>query len=442
MSLNLLLENNLKDNFTNFVFYNNEKIYFNELYLKIKSFEKTLIKNQVVNLGIMIDNSLEWIIADLSSLFLNITCVPIPLFFNEEQRQNILNDATIDYIYDGKDLIKTNINPKKHSFSKITYTSGTTSNPKGVCLSENNILNSLYAINDRINLITDSHLNILPFSTLLENLCGIYLPILRKSNIFTFNLNKIGFDGYGSFHTDVFKKLIEEHNKISKIETAILLPEILRQIYNSNDFDFLKSFKYLTVGGGKVNTDILNNISKLGINIYEGYGLSECCSVVSLNSNYRNKIGSVGKPLSHVNVEIIDGEIVVSGNSMSGYLNQSEHNDKIYTGDNGFLDDDGYLYVLGRKKNIIVSGYGRNINPEWIEETFKDIKEINNCVLIGNEEQELTLIIDSSYSPEYFIDSILIKNKTLPFYAQVKHFSYRELESIKLKSGKINRSLL
>lgn len=127
---------------------------------------------------------------------------------------------------------------------------------------------------------------------------------------------------------------------------------------------------------------------------------------------------------------------------MNNYLHQNKE-DKIYTGDLGYIND-GYLYVTGRKKNVIVNGFGRNISPEWIEEHFKQIPYIKLCLLTGSEEKKLHLyveLIHENYQQKFFEDFSQFKN-ILPDYAQPDDFSFYNLESILLPSGKINRRAL
>ena len=135
---------------------------------------------------------------------------------------------------------------------------------------------------------------------------------------------------------------------------------------------------------------------RLGIPLFEGYGLSECCSVVALNRPGATRAGSVGQPLEGLRVQIEDGEIVVEGPSlMDGYL----HEDSLppfrwRTGDLGCLDKDGFLTVYGRRDNLIITPSGRNINPEWVETTLLDEANIAACVVgpIG-EPMELSVLL-------------------------------------------------
>lgn len=449
-NLSSILKESLIKNKKGIFINQNDYISYNDLYSKIKSFQIIIRQNKIKNIGILADNSIEWIIADLAALFENITVTPLPLFFTKEQIQHIIKDSNIDYIFNGKDLQKTNMNSIEHSFFKITYTSGTTGTPKGVCLTQENILTTMYALLKRMNLKINSHVNLLPYSTLLENICGIYLPILEDSFIHCFSLSKLGFLGSSKIDINIFnttlQNLYQHNNEDNKQpESCIFVPELLRLAYlhsKHNNFSYFKNFKFISVGGGAINKQLLESLHLDNIKVFQGYGLSECCSVVSLNSDSHNLIGSVGKPLEHVTVEIINEEIVVSGNVMQGYLNQNKES-KIYTGDLGYLED-GYLYITGRKKNVIVNGFGRNISPEWIEEHFKQIPYIKFCLLTGSEEKKLHLyveLINESYQKQFLDDFSKLKN-ILPDYAQPDNFSFYNLESVLLPSGKINRIAL
>lgn len=447
-NLSNILKESLINN-KNGVFFNQfEYISYKDLYSKVKAFQIIIRQNKIKNLGILADNSIEWIIADLAALFENITVTPLPLFFSKEQIQHIIQDSNIDYIFNGHDLEKTNIQSIEHSFFKITYTSGTTGNPKGVCLSQDNILTTMYALLKIMNIKINSHINILPYSTLLENICGIYLPIIEDSFIYCFSLSKLGFLGSSKIDINIFnttlQNLYHKDNKTAP-ESCIFVPELLRLAYFSskhNNMNYLHNMKFISVGGGAVNKNLLLLLQQENIKIFQGYGLSECCSVVALNSEKSNCIGSVGKPLDHVKVDIIDDEIVITGNIMLGYLKQNKE-EKIFTGDLGYFEN-GYLYIKGRKKNVIVNGFGRNISPEWIEEHFKQLPYVKLCLLSGSEEIKLHLYVELIH-PQYndkFKEDFILLNKRLPDYAQSEEFSFYDLESLLLPSGKINRRAL
>jgi long-subunit acyl-CoA synthetase (AMP-forming) len=135
---------------------------------------------------------------------------------------------------------------------------------------------------------------------------------------------------------------------------------------------------------------------RLGVPLFEGYGLSECCSVVAVNRPGATRTGSVGQPLEGLRVQIEDGEIVVEGPSlMDGYLHEESLPPfRWRTGDLGSLDKDGFLTVHGRRDNLIITASGRNINPEWVETALLDEPNIAACV-VGptGEPMELSVLL-------------------------------------------------
>ena len=143
---------------------------------------------------------------------------------------------------------------------------------------------------------------------------------------------------------------------------------------------------------------------RLGIPVHEGYGLSECCSVVTLNRPGHRAVGTSGRPLSGLQVTIEDGEIVVDGPSITdGYLRQEPAGRPWRTGDLGELDADGFLTVHGRKDDLIVSSFGRNISPEWIEAMILDDPRIALCAVAGRGEPHLTaVLVPSSHGKDWF----------------------------------------
>ena len=157
------------------------------------------------------------------------------------------------------------------------------------------------------------------------------------------------------------------------------------------------SLRFVAVGGAHIAPRLAAAAWRCGIPAHEGYGLTECCSVVALNRPGERRAGTAGKPLPGLDVEIDDGEIVVTGpNVMAGYVNDVAHRGCWRTGDLGALDDEGYLTVYGRLDNVIVTSFGRNISPEWIEAMILAEPRIERCFLIGDARPSATAVIVAS----------------------------------------------
>jgi long-chain acyl-CoA synthetase len=183
-----------------------------------------------------------------------------------------------------------------------------------------------------------------------------------------------------------------------------------------------RDLRFLAVGGAAVLARLLEDALALGLPVYEGYGLSECASVVTLNKPGEFRAGSVGKPLPHVRIEIArDGEIHVLGNSCIGYLGGAPMGEALATGDVGYVDDAGYLHITGRKKNMFITSFGRNVAPEWIEQELIARPAIAQAAVFGEARPFAAAIVvpsagATSASVAAAIDDV---NRHMPDYARI-----------------------
>ena len=219
----------------------------------------------------------------------------------------------------------------------------------------------------------------------------------------------------------------------SEAESLILQPQTLREltafVRNASARPDL-ALRFVAVGGAKVADADLEEAALLGIPAYQGYGLSECASVVALNRPHETRPGSVGRPLPGLEVEIApDGEILVGGQAMSGYLGEERQEfARVATGDLGHLDDDGFLYVTGRKKDVFITSFGRNVSPEWPEAALLHEPEVAQACVFGEAMPYNTaIIVPSPFCPDAKLEAAISNaNRSLPDYAQVTEWIVAE----------------
>ena len=184
------------------------------------------------------------------------------------------------------------------------------------------------------------------------------------------------------------------------------------------------------MGGGKSGRQLLAQADALGLPVYEGYGLSEVGSVVALNGPDCRRLGSVGKPLSHLEVTLADdGEILVRGNPMLGYIGSPalpQTDSWLATGDWGEWDADGFLTIQGRKKSTLVTGFGRNVAPEWLEAELATLPGVLQCFVYGDEEQGIrALLFAPALAGTHEGESLLQAcNARLPDYARLRGWQF------------------
>ena len=366
--------------------------------------------------ALAMDNSVDWVLWDLAALSAGTALVPLPPFFTEAQRTHALRSAGCGALITADGL---QILPYAHvalppGTVKVTYTSGTTGNPRGVCLSEFAMRNVAQSIVDLLgtHLKNGIHCAVLPLAVLLENVAGVYAGLLAGCTIHLPSLSTFGTQYEGLHHQ------LQHVNASS----AILVPEILRAlIRHAAQGGPLPALRFVAVGGSKVAPELIVAARQIGLPVYEGYGLSECASVVALNVPGADKPGSVGKFLTHIKGRIIDNEIVIKNPGFLGYID-APHIGPFATGDLGEIDTEGYASITGRKKNILITSYGRNISPEWVESQLLLQPEILQAVVYGDAQPHLSALIVPSSRQADIIAAVARANFALPDYARIKSF--------------------
>jgi len=425
---------------------------------EIQNLAKALGEQKPAAVGLLMDNTPAWVVSDLAAVHAEIPCVPLPLFFSPQQIAHLIATAGIELIFTdqpeplramltaiGTDLVaETQINIAQRQIfllqlpaapaglipsgvAKVTFTSGTTGDPKGVCLTQQIIESVAVSLQQACAAEADDrHLCALPLATLLENIGGVYVPLLAGASCVLPGLAAVGLKGSSGLDPAAFLRALIGF----EIKTCILIPQMLLALVSAVHASGQRPerLRYIAVGGAPVSLQQLEQAKALGLPVFEGYGLSEAGSVVAVNAPGAVQAGSVGKPLSHVQLKFSgDGEILVKGALFSAYLGQSGSapGEGYYaTGDIGHLDKDGFLHITGRKKHIFITAFGRNVSPEWVERELTIQPGIAQAVVFGESRAFNVAILtprdgaDKSHVQQF----VNAANAQLPDYARVSRW--------------------
>jgi len=298
-------------------------------------------------------------------------------------------------------------------YASLIYTSGTTSMPKGVVLSHRNLCANFNSIN-KLGMVnpTDNFIVLLPLHHTYPCMISLIIPLLMGATI-TFPppgfkpselsvvMNETGVTMlvgvpqlFSLIHTAIFQKL--------KAIPYFLKPFVIPFIRNKIKHRFGRNLRFMLSGGARLDPIIARNLTRIGFRVIEGYGLTETSPVVTFNSPHKIKFGSVGTPLPDVEIRIRKpniegiGTVFIKGpNVMIGYFNRPELTASVIeegwfnSGDLGYIDKDGYLFLTGREKEVIVLQSGKNIYPGELEEHYQKspfIKEL--CIIEKREERD------------------------------------------------------
>jgi long-chain acyl-CoA synthetase len=404
-------------------------------------------------LATLVDNGPAWVAADLATLECGAVHVPLPAFFTPAQHAHALTATAADALLvprsaagaftplgfaadarawpggDGLALLRRTVAPSVFpaGTAKVTFTSGSTGNPKGVCLDRDGMLSVAHGVAEATaDLGITRHLCALPFAVLLENVAGVLAPLLRGGTCVVLPVAEVGLTGSSAFDPAALHQAVVRH----AAQSVILLPQMLRAWaawLHAKRVEAPRSIRLVAVGGAPVGTRLLLQARALGLPAYEGYGLSEGGSVQTLNLPGADRPGSAGRVLPHARVRIgPDGEIEIGGPLFLGYLGGRGTRPRWWrTGDLGELDADGFLHVRGRRKNVLITAFGRNISPEWVETALRAHPAIAQAVVFAEGEPALSAVLWPSAldTPDTNLAAaVAAANAELPDYARVLHW--------------------
>ena len=432
--------------------------------------DKMLPANEILNLLVMGDVDAVFLSRELSDLIPQIQQAE-----NKIQQVICFDDSIFEEILTTPHQPLPKIDPD--ALTEILFTSGTTGMSKGVMISQRNIvanINEIYKLDYAQNIKSKPVvLSVLPiyhtFELTVDNLgviyCGATVCINDKLENIVANLRRFRpavILVVPAIAEAFYKKVMEgigNGSAKTKIALARRLSKALlyfgidarRLLFKSLLKKFGGRLTNVIVGGAALRKEVASTFEDFGINMYQGYGLTECAPLISANYPRRNRLNSVGKPVSYMDVQIRDGEIIAKGPGvMLGYYNNPEATAEAFTedgyfrtGDLGHFDEDGYLYITGRSKNLIILDNGKNIYPEELEARFMTIDGVKDVMVYESSGK-----IAAAFHPVDMQDKALLKNiKTkvkefnteLPSYKRVVNVNFIGREFPKTTTMKIKR---
>jgi len=391
-----------------------------------------------------------------------------------------------------KEYTKVKIDEDKMAI--LLFTSGTTSKSKAVMLSQNNIASNVYSMLLVEDLQpTDSNLAFLPFHHIFGSTCMVVMLAAGIKTAFPDGLRYVAqnlkeykvsvFVGVPLLVEAIYKnveKEVEKQGKTKLINTAKKVSNVLRKCHIDVRRKLFKQvldglgghLRFVISGGAPLDKRVAQGFTELGIEVAQGYGLTETAPVIAAENYKKKRYGSIGVPLENVQVEIIDkdengiGELRAKGpNVMLGYYENEEATKAVlkdgwfHTGDLGYIDKDGYIFLTGRKKDMIVLKNGKKVFPDEVEVLINRLDLVEECMVFGlpdeKDKNDIKLSVKIVYNKEIakekypdateedlkkiIWEQIKEINKTFPPYKYIKNMILTDEELIKTTTKKVKR---
>ena len=391
-------------------------------------------------------------------------------------------------------FMKIKIDPEE--FKVLIFTSGTTSAAKGVMICNRNLAENINAVSAYVHLTeNDRFFSVLPLHHTYESTIGFLLPMAVGASIAVCQgLKHIVPDMQETKPTallavpllieSLYKKInksIEKGGKAAVVKSMLHVTNVLksvgidvkRKVFSEIYENLGGNLKYIVSAAAPIDAKVGKWVQDIGIIFLQGYGLTETAPISALTPEYEPKVGSAGKAVICAEIKIDnpnengEGEVWIKSKTlMLGYYEDEEATNSVMydgwfnSGDIGYLDDDGFLYITGRSKNVIVTQNGKNIYPEEIELLLGDVEEIKECMVYGKQmdskDKELTISV--KVIPDYIKieekhgknlseeqiyniiwEEIKNVNRKLTSYKAIKHLEIKHDEFEKTTTMKIKR---
>lgn len=394
-----------------------------------------------------------------------------------------------------REFLDAEIDP--NVLAALLFTSGTTGMAKGVMLSHKNIAANVYNMSKYVKIMEDGvGLSVLPMHHTYEMTChvmtgvyqGITIAICEGLKYIQKNLSEIPANVmlavpliFETMHKKIWKKAAstgrdKKMRKMADISKKFKLynkPKLVKKIFKPIHEATGGGASLFIAGGAAINPKVIEDYQAMGIPMIQGYGMTENAPIIAVNKDCYSKADSVGLPMPGTEVKIVDkdengiGEIICKGPSvMLGYYKNPEATEEairdgwLYTGDYGYMDDEGFLYVSGRKKSVIVTKNGKNIFPEEIEYVLSGYDYIEEVLVHGVDGMRNDdVVVKAEIYPNYQLiketkgeiseeelrtllnDIIEEVNSQMPNYKRIKRFDIRKTEFEKTTTRKVKRYL-
>ncbi len=486
------------------------KISYNALKQNIATYAELLNDISLTRVAIFSENQVGWIYSFYAGWYKDATVVPIDFMSSEDEVAYILKDCYPEGIFTSNDkkpllekaIEKAGINTRIFVIEEcnalpsvnadslgelnkaadktavIIYTSGTTGSPKGVMLSFKNLMANVDAVSNQINIYTKDEvvMMLLPMHHIFPLMGTMIAPLFvggtiavspsmaSEDIIKTLQDNKVSIiigvpRLYAAIRKGIRTKIDNSAiaKALFKLAKSVNSKGFSKKVFKSAHQKFGGAVKYMVSGGAALDPEVGADFKTLGFEVLEGFGMTEAAPMITFTRPGRVRIGSPGEALPGAEIDIREGEVVVKGpNVMQGYFNRPEETAEVlkdgwlYTGDLGRMDDDGYLYITGRKKEIIVLSNGKNINPAEVEAKIENFAACVAEIGVYADRDQLKAIIVPNRAELRGLSAEQIEeklrwevidayNKSVSPYKKIMDFSVTDGELPRTRLSKLQR---